>query len=175
MWPLAPAEITPGDPEHQLRHCYQLCGPPDVVGPPVWLKRSVVILMLTSGPTRSSRSRIAADRSARPRLARPAKIISGCCVGLTSSTWSVAGQSRTADTCPVGSSETHCAGERIVRVPPKLMAHIRDSARTYGKSDPIDALAVARAAQREPDLPVARLDGPDRELRLVDHRQSLSG
>jgi transposase len=66
------------------------------------------------------------------------------------------------------------AGERIVRVPPKLMAHIRDSARTYGKSDPIDALAVARAAQREPDLPVARLDGPDRELRLlVDHRESL--
>jgi len=65
-------------------------------------------------------------------------------------------------------------GERIVRVPPKLMAHIRDSARTYGKSDPIDALAVARAAQREPDLPVARLDGPDRELRLlVDHRESL--
>jgi len=35
------------------------------------------------------------------------------------------------------------AGERIVRVPPKLMAHARDSARTYGKSDPIDALAVA--------------------------------
>jgi hypothetical protein len=35
------------------------------------------------------------------------------------------------------------AGESVVRVPPKLMAHIRDSARTYGKSDPIDALAVA--------------------------------
>jgi len=33
------------------------------------------------------------------------------------------------------------AGEQIVRVPPKLMAHARDSARTYGKSDPIDALA----------------------------------
>jgi transposase len=68
------------------------------------------------------------------------------------------------------------AGELIVRVPPKLMAHTRDSARTYGKSDPIDALAVARAAQREPDLPTARLDGPDRELRLlVDHRESLVG
>lgn len=34
------------------------------------------------------------------------------------------------------------------------MANARDSARTYGKSDPIDALAVARAALREPDLPV---------------------
>jgi len=66
------------------------------------------------------------------------------------------------------------AGERIVRVPPKLMAHARDAARTYGKSDPIDALAVARAAQRHPDLPAAQLDGPSRELRLlVDHREDL--
>jgi transposase len=66
------------------------------------------------------------------------------------------------------------AGERIVRVPPKLMANTRDSARTYGKSDPIDALAIARAAQREPGLPTARLDGKDREIRLlVDHREDL--
>lgn len=66
------------------------------------------------------------------------------------------------------------AGESIVRVPPKLMAHVRDSARTFGKSDPIDALAVARAALREPNLPVAHLEGPDREVRLlVDHRESL--
>jgi transposase len=66
------------------------------------------------------------------------------------------------------------AGEQIVRVPPKLMAHARDAARTYGKSDPIDALAVARAALREPRLPAARLDGPSRELRLlVDHREDL--
>ncbi len=66
------------------------------------------------------------------------------------------------------------AGERIVRVPPKLMAHARDSARSYGKSDPIDALAVGRAALREPNLPVAGLDGKERELRLlVDHREDL--
>jgi transposase len=66
------------------------------------------------------------------------------------------------------------AGERIRRVPPKLMAKARDSARTNGKSDPIDALAVARAALREPDLPMAQLDGPARELRLlVDHREDL--
>ncbi|MFE9690561.1 IS110 family transposase [Micromonospora sp. NPDC005806] len=66
------------------------------------------------------------------------------------------------------------AGERIVRVPPKLMAHIRDAARTYGKSDPIDALAVARAALREDNLPIAHLDGPDRDVRLlVDHREDL--
>ena len=53
-----------------------------------------------------------------------------------------------------------------MRVPPKLMANIRDTARSYGKSDPIDALAMARAAQREPDLPTARLDGKEREIRL---------
>ena len=66
------------------------------------------------------------------------------------------------------------AGESVVRVPPKLMAGARRSAREPGKSDPIDALSVARAALREPDLPVARLDGPERDLRLlVDHREDL--
>ncbi|HEY6424418.1 MAG TPA: IS110 family transposase [Pseudonocardiaceae bacterium] len=66
------------------------------------------------------------------------------------------------------------AGERIVRVPPKLMAHSRDAARTFGKSDPIDALAVARAALREPNLPQARLDGVEREVRLLlGHRDDL--
>lgn len=66
------------------------------------------------------------------------------------------------------------AGEQIVRVPPKLMAHARDAARTYGKSDPIDALAVAHAAWREPDLPTARLEPATRDIRLlVDHREDL--
>jgi transposase len=66
------------------------------------------------------------------------------------------------------------AGESVVRVPPKLMAGVRQSAREPGKSDPIDALAVARAALREPNLPVATLDQPHRELRLlVDHREDL--
>jgi transposase len=66
------------------------------------------------------------------------------------------------------------AGEQVVRVPPKLMANARDAARSYGKSDPIDALAVARAALREPDLPTARLDGPARQVQLlVDHRDDL--
>lgn len=66
------------------------------------------------------------------------------------------------------------AGEAVVRVPPRLMAQVRPSGREPGKSDPIDALAVARAALREPDLPVATLDGPEREVRLlVDHRDDL--
>src|SRR3954468_9004186 len=66
------------------------------------------------------------------------------------------------------------AGERVVRVPPKLMAEQRRTARTRGKSEPIDALAVARAALREPDLPVAVHDEGTRELRLlVDRREDL--
>jgi transposase len=34
-------------------------------------------------------------------------------------------------------------GERVIRVPPKLMAGARRSQPEFGKSDPIDALAVA--------------------------------
>lgn len=65
-------------------------------------------------------------------------------------------------------------GERAVRVPPKMMAGARRSARVAGKSDPIDALAVAQAALRTPDLPEAHLAGPERELRmLLDHREDL--
>ncbi|HWH98858.1 MAG TPA: IS110 family transposase [Propionibacteriaceae bacterium] len=67
-------------------------------------------------------------------------------------------------------------GESVVRVPPKLMAQTRASARTRGKSDPIDALAVARAVLREPDLPVAAHDELSRELKLlVDRREDLVG
>ena len=42
-------------------------------------------------------------------------------------------------------------------MPPKLMAQTRPGAHP-GKSDPIDALAIARAALREPDLPLAAHD-----------------
>ncbi len=66
------------------------------------------------------------------------------------------------------------AGQQVVRVPPKLMAQTRASARTRGKSDPIDALAVARAVLREPNLPVACHDEVSRELKLlVDRREVL--
>lgn len=65
-------------------------------------------------------------------------------------------------------------GQSVVRVPPKMMAEQRRVARTRGKSDPIDALAVARAAQRDPDLPVASHDATSRELKLlVDRREDL--
>src|SRR5690349_19908724 len=53
-------------------------------------------------------------------------------------------------------------GESVVRLAPNLMADARQSERERGKSDPIDALAVARAALREgvDTLPAARLAGP---------------
>jgi transposase len=66
------------------------------------------------------------------------------------------------------------AGERVVRVPPRLMAGARAAVRALGKSDPIDALAVARAALREPDLPAAGHDQGSWEVKLlVDHREHL--
>jgi transposase len=66
------------------------------------------------------------------------------------------------------------AGELVVQVSPKLMAGVRRSAREWGKSDPIDALAVARAALRESELPVAQLEGANREVKLLlDHRDDL--
>jgi transposase len=77
-----------------------------------------------------------------------------------------------------GALERHLLGrgERLVRVPPKLMAGARRSARTYGKSDPIDAACVARAALREPHLPQAAPAGPAGDLRLLaDHRDDLVG
>lgn len=68
------------------------------------------------------------------------------------------------------------AGHRVVRVPTRLMAQARRGSRTPGKSDPIDAEAVAVAALRHPGLPVAALDGPSREIKLLsDYRRDLVG
>ena len=66
-------------------------------------------------------------------------------------------------------------GEELVRVPPKLTVPERRAGRTRGKSDPIDALAIARAALREPDLARPRAgEQLLRELKLlVDHRDDL--
>jgi len=67
------------------------------------------------------------------------------------------------------------AGEELVRVPPKLTVPERRAGRERGKSDPIDALAIARAALREPDLPRPR-EGEQVYVEiklLVDHRDDL--
>jgi transposase len=60
-------------------------------------------------------------------------------------------------------------GERTVRVAPRLMAGARRGGRERGKSDPIDATAVARVVLREgvERLPGARLDERALEIRLL--------
>ena len=68
----------------------------------------------------------------------------------------------------------NAGGQTVIRVPSQLMARTRRSARGWGKSDPIDALATARAAQREPGLPVARHHPWSREIKLLlDRREDL--
>jgi transposase len=80
------------------------------------------------------------------------------------------------------------ASERFGSVEPAITAGLalryddvpcfraRRRARGRGKSDSIDAIAVARAALREGSdvLPAAQLEGPELDLRLlVDHRERL--
>jgi transposase len=68
------------------------------------------------------------------------------------------------------------SGERVVRVPPKLMGKSRKGSRVRGKSDPIDAANVARAALQEgvENLPGAYLDERSMEIKLLlDHRENL--
>lgn len=67
-------------------------------------------------------------------------------------------------------------GETVARLAPHLMADARTSGRERGKSDPIDALAVARAALKHglENLPTARLAGIELEIRLLhQHHQRL--
>ncbi len=68
------------------------------------------------------------------------------------------------------------SGERVIRVPPKLMGTSRRGSRERGKSDPIDATNVARAALQEgvENLPSAYLDAEAMEIKLLaDHRENL--
>jgi len=68
------------------------------------------------------------------------------------------------------------AGERVVRVPPRMMGQSRRGEREPGKSDQIDARAVARAVLREgvERFPEAFLDEQALEIRLLaDHRADL--
>jgi transposase len=67
-------------------------------------------------------------------------------------------------------------GETVVRLPPRLMADARQGVRERGKSDSIDALAIACAALREgvETLPTARHAGVDLEIRQLGlHRERL--
>jgi transposase len=72
--------------------------------------------------------------------------------------------------------ELLASGDRVVRVAPGLTETSRRAVRQPGKSDPIDATAIARAALREgiDTLPVAFLDEQAHEIRLLnDYRRQL--
>src|SRR5512142_2117232 len=68
------------------------------------------------------------------------------------------------------------AGERVVRVAPQRMGASRRGEREPGKSDEIDALAVARAVVKDgvDKFPVAYLNEQAMEIRLLlEHRNDL--
>jgi transposase len=68
------------------------------------------------------------------------------------------------------------AGERVVRVAPHRMGASRRGEREPGKSDQIDALAIARAVVKDgvERFPAAHLDERAMEIRLLsDHRKDL--
>ena len=65
-------------------------------------------------------------------------------------------------------------GFDVREVPPHLSRRERDRSRRPGKSDPGDALAIARVTARETDLPPIRLEDQATELGLlVDAREDL--
>ena len=55
----------------------------------------------------------------------------------------------------------------VVDVPPQMTARARRSQRSRHKSDPLDALLIARVAAREDDLPAPRPDGAAEDLRIL--------
>ena len=68
------------------------------------------------------------------------------------------------------------AGLRVREVPPHLSRFERRRTRRPGKSDPGDALAIARVTAREPNLPPIRLPDRTSEIRLLlEAREDLIG
>ena len=65
-------------------------------------------------------------------------------------------------------------GVNTVEVPPQMTAQARRQQRTRQKTDRLDALAIARVAAREDDLPAPRCDETTDDLRsLVFYRREL--
>ena len=65
-------------------------------------------------------------------------------------------------------------GVNTVEVPPQMTAQARRQQRTRQKTDQLDALAIARVAAREDDLPAPRCDEATDDLRsLVFYRREL--
>ena len=77
----------------------------------------------------------------------------------------------------VGSPASCSSGARtVVDVRGSLTERQRQRLRGQGKSDPRDALAIARITAREERLPPVRVDSPSRDLKLLcDYRAQLVG
>ena len=131
-------------------------------------KRSHTIAAVSASPASCSAS--------RPSCLAP-RAPQNSCDGRAGWARIACGRSRTAGTSRASLERFLIErGERVLRVHSTLTAGSRRQARGRGKSDSIDALAVARAALREglDTLPAAHLDGPELDLRLlVDHRERL--
>lgn len=68
------------------------------------------------------------------------------------------------------------AGRAVREVPPQLSRRERIRTRRSGKSDPADALAIARVTAREHDLPPVRLVDASHEIQLlVEAREDVVG
>ena len=66
------------------------------------------------------------------------------------------------------------AGHLVSEVQPRLSRGEAKRLRTRGKTDPSDALAIARVVLREPNLPPVRQAGISEDLKLlVDYRDQL--
>lgn len=67
------------------------------------------------------------------------------------------------------------AGLTVVEVPPLMTSRERQSRPGQGKTDPVDAVAIARITAREDNLPPVRpMKGLPADLRvLMDYRQQL--
>lgn len=67
------------------------------------------------------------------------------------------------------------AGVTVVEVPPLMTSRERMSRPGQGKTDPVDAVAIARITAREDDLPAVRpMEGIPADLRvLMDYREQL--
>jgi transposase len=67
------------------------------------------------------------------------------------------------------------AGVTVVEVPPLMTSRERSSGPGQGKTDPVDAVAIARITAREENLPAVRpMSGLTADLRvLVDYREQL--
>ena len=66
------------------------------------------------------------------------------------------------------------AGVDVREVPCHLTVRERRRLRQHGKSDPLDALAIARVTAREASLPPARQSGPAEDLKVLsDYRDEL--